>query len=284
MMLWDGSRPLAADADTDALGAALEHNLAARARFFAAGQGCQEIETPDLLRVIDPHIYRVSLARLAPEKAQTAIDAILDDARRRYITWVVGPATRPANLPDLLKQKGFYVAMDEPGMALPLAEMAMPPPVQHLDIRRVDLRDREGVSGFNRIAEMSFRRPIALAARVHRLAGDAGVSDAYLDAMRFYIGYLGSSPHASASVMIGGGVVGVYTVGTLPEARRRGIASCMTAHALAEAHEEGLQIGVLHASVEGQGVYKRLGFRQMCRIAWLNAVGRSRRSRWRFLG
>lgn len=56
------------------------------------------------------------------------------------------------------------------------------------------------------------------------------------------------------------GVAGVYVVTTPASFRRRGIATALTAAALAIGRERGLTIGTLQATPDGEPVYQRMGF------------------------
>jgi GNAT superfamily N-acetyltransferase len=55
-------------------------------------------------------------------------------------------------------------------------------------------------------------------------------------------------------------VVGIYNVGVLPDARRKGIATALTMQALRDARERGYQFGTLQSSEMAQSMYQKIGF------------------------
>ena len=58
-----------------------------------------------------------------------------------------------------------------------------------------------------------------------------------------------------------GEVAGVYNVGTLPSARRRGVGTAATWAAVAAGRRWGCRVAVLQSSEMGQSVYEAMGFR-----------------------
>ena len=60
-------------------------------------------------------------------------------------------------------------------------------------------------------------------------------------------------------------MAGIGAVTTLPEARRQGIGAAMVLAALREGRAAGYRFGVLGASEMGAGVYRKIGFREVCR-------------------
>ena len=75
-----------------------------------------------------------------------------------------------------------------------------------------------------------------------------------------FLGLLDGRPVATVALFEGKEAAGIYWVGTLPEARHRGIAGAMTCHALLEAKKAGYEIATLNASAAGQPLYRKLGF------------------------
>jgi len=84
--------------------------------------------------------------------------------------------------------------------------------------------------------------------------------------MQCFLGRWDGKPVATSMVFLGKGVVAVHHVVTLPEYRRRGIGSAMTLHVLREAQKRGYRVGVLTASPDGSGSYRKIGFREYCSI------------------
>ena len=65
----------------------------------------------------------------------------------------------------------------------------------------------------------------------------------------------------TAMLRVADGCGCVSAVGVLPAYRRRGIGGALTAAATTAAGERGCDIGFLHATGAGRGVYERLGYR-----------------------
>ncbi len=79
-----------------------------------------------------------------------------------------------------------------------------------------------------------------------------------------YLAYLEDQAVATACMFLGSGVAGIYNVATLPEARGQGAGSAVSYTPLRTAHQAGYQIATLQASRLGYGVYRRLGFEEIC--------------------
>jgi len=70
-----------------------------------------------------------------------------------------------------------------------------------------------------------------------------------------------------------GGVAGIYLVATHPEARRRGLGAAVMHGLHADARARGCTAAVLQASLQGHGLYRHLGYRELG--AWTNWVRRT---------
>ena len=82
-----------------------------------------------------------------------------------------------------------------------------------------------------------------------------------------FIASIDGEPLGHAMAFLGAGVAGIYDVGTCKHARGRGIGTAVTAAAARHAHELGYHYAVLKASGEGESVYRRIGFREVCRMS-----------------
>ena len=76
-----------------------------------------------------------------------------------------------------------------------------------------------------------------------------------------YVGYVGGDPVVSGFAVRTGRTIGVYSIATLPAARRRGYGAAMTERILADGVEAGCDVAVLQASPMGRPIYEALGFR-----------------------
>ena len=70
-------------------------------------------------------------------------------------------------------------------------------------------------------------------------------------------------PAAALATAIEGEDCCVYLVGTVPEARGRGLAGALLQRALLDARERGARTSTMQSSAMGAGVYRRLGYRDL---------------------
>ncbi len=206
------------------------------------------------------YFNRICRARMRPDAADGAIEQALGYFRtaRRPFAWWVGPCSRPIDLEKRLTDNGLRAAEYELGMSMALKDLPREVPwPDNLTVRRVettpDLEDAISV----------FRGDPAIGAFYRHAAPlllHAGCP------MRLFVGYLEGEPAATSELYLGGGIAGVYSVGTRERFRGKGIASVMTWTVASEARREGVTTAVLQASESGQGVYFRLGFRACCQF------------------
>lgn len=205
----------------------------------------------------------VMRAQLTPDSADAAIETVVSRAQKRNvpILWFTGPATRPARLPAYLAAHGF-TEEEAPCMALDLLTMneeAPAPPGLVME----QVSDGEALRQYCQVAVDGFGLP----SLVVRAFQDCFTSIGFggRSPLRLYLGQLSGEAVAAAMLLLGAGVARVYSIATIPEARRQGIGTAMTVAPLRDARERGYQLGVLHSSEMGFGIYHRIGFREVCR-------------------
>jgi GNAT superfamily N-acetyltransferase len=237
-------------------------------------------DDPEMLWTITdipvPMFNSVLRAQIAPDTADDAIEAAIARCRERNVPlhWMTGPSTRPADLVAHLEAHGF-IGEDQPGMAvdlLALNEDLLTPPGVTIE----QVSDDEALVHWCHATVVGFGFPeiqagawLDLIARI-RMAAPAS--------LRLYLARSKGEPVATALEFLGAGVAGIYAVATIPEARRQGIGTAITLAPLREARELGYRVGTLDATEMGEGVYRRIGFREYCRIGHYEWRGEGERS------
>jgi GNAT superfamily N-acetyltransferase len=94
--------------------------------------------------------------------------------------------------------------------------------------------------------------------------GDA--IDGWLAGASAYVVRLDGRPVGCLTLLREGADAGVFLVGTVPEARGRGLARRLLLHALHDARDAGATVSTLQSSRLGYPVYRRLGYRDLGRL------------------
>jgi GNAT superfamily N-acetyltransferase len=249
---------------SESLAAAAEENLAVHATWVPLHLADARVQYDQDLVLVDSGLpcdtfNFVCRAWLAPESAADRIR----DAREFFaisghpFSWWLGPSLSPADLPALLQEAGLEPAETEAAMAIDLASLPdVPPRPPALHIRRV--QTRRDLMAYAKISAANWSPPDPEVLRFYELAESALLSPETQQWL--YLGVLDTIPVATAEITIGGGIVGMYNVSTVPAFRRRGIGTAMTHLPLAAAWEAGYSVAILQAAEGAVRVYERLGF------------------------
>jgi ribosomal protein S18 acetylase RimI-like enzyme len=140
-----------------------------------------------------------------------------------------------------------------PGMALGRGELVEPPPAGEVALAETDA---DFASVLRTLAD-GFDAPAGLfepfvAPEVRSLPG-----------MRTYVVRGGGEVVSTAIGYALDGTVGVFNVATPPRFRRRGFGAAATAAAVGDGLGAGAGLAWLHASPDGEPLYRRLGFREV---------------------
>ena len=182
----------------------------------------------------------------------------------RDIWWQVLPSCQPADLADRLVAEGLEPLPHEnrPVMTLTLATRPQAPPLlQGLIIRRVC--DTATMHDWTTASKQGFGANAENTQPYHDAYTALGFAEHAT--LQHFVGYLAGVPITSATLLIAGGLAGIYDVSTVPSARRQGLGAAITNACLVTAEIRGYHHAVLQASTEGVRVYQRLGFRELYR-------------------
>lgn len=178
--------------------------------------------------------------------------------------WAIAPDDQPAELPQKLLSAGFEEGWSA-AMALDLDQLHPAPPSPGLTIEPV--RNTEDLQVFARTLNAGdFQETDSIAEAIPGLLRPSFSSQAQEADLRCFLGYLDGSPVATSARLLSHGLVGIWGVATVPEARRRGFGASMTTVALADGRELGYDVAGLIATRMGEPVYRRLGFNQVYRV------------------
>jgi GNAT superfamily N-acetyltransferase len=146
-------------------------------------------------------------------------------------------------------------AQPYPGMVLPAAT-PMPPAAPAVSVRVVD-----DVAALDEHLRVLIDGGLA-ADLAHRLFPASWLAD---PDVRILTGFLDGRPVGTGLAIRTGSVSGVYSIGTHPSARRRGVGSAVTVAAVTAGRDWGCDPIVLQATEMGEPLYRELGFRTVVR-------------------
>jgi len=193
------------------------------------------------------------------ENVDKKIEEVIDyyNSQNKSFWWWVYPSCKPSNLGEYLKKHNFDENDGTPLMAIELKDLIDDRPrPKGLTIKEVT--DEDDMRVFGDLWCRGYPMPRPLADYFVDCVIDTGVES---DVTKLYIGYLNGKPLSTSHLLLGAGVAGLYAVTVMPEARGRGLGTEMSLYPMRIAREMGYHIGVLEATQQGYGIYKRIGFK-----------------------
>lgn len=255
------STPLPAEADSDAIIAATAANYRAYFQGFACLPRCEyheEVDCTWFLAFGAPGTF-VLRSDFTAENADQRVAEVLAQVgpRVRSIEWMTEPFPQPPHLARILQAHGLTPEARHPVMTASLAQVAWQTPIPpDLRVERVDnaalLYDWLVASAAGFETEMEHAQPYYDAYACLGFAPDAP--------FQHYVGYMNNMPVTSSTLVLAGGLAGIYDVSTVPAARRQGCGAAITLAALRAAVDKGAHHAVLQSSAEGEPLYRSLGF------------------------
>lgn len=194
---------------------------------------------------------------LTPAEVRQRAKAFFSTRRRGWLLWAAHGRDD-----DLIKATGQDPDGEDPEMVL-LAEPAARPLPRGVTVRRVVAET--GRRTFVDIAAAAYADEVEPAVWTSTYPNDASLVAPTIAA---FIADVDGSPAACAAMYLSHRVAVIIHVGTLPEARGRGLGEAVTRTAVAEGFKRGATMSSLQATVLGEPVYRRIGFREIGRWSW----------------
>jgi GNAT superfamily N-acetyltransferase len=245
-------------------------NLLEHWRFCAKSSIVTKTETDEIFQIdygltrddtpfASQGIWRVNLPLdVIDEKIENVVDYF--NSRNMPFLWYVCPSSKPDNLDEYLKAHSFNEMDATPIMSAELDNL-IDDREKPKNLEIVESQNEDSIREFWDIWQRGYPTPKGFADRICEVFVDVGYHPE--NNVKLYTGYLSGKPVATSYIVMGGGVVGLYGVVTLPEARGLGIGTEMSLHPLRIARSYGYKIGVLDATQKGIGIYKRIGFKEV---------------------
>ena len=213
-----------------------------------------------------PLFNSVMRARRPDDRIDALIDARIADCEARNVAmlWWTGPSTSPADLGARLDRHGFFLEAAH-GMAADLDDTAAAAAIPDDVTMSVEpVEDAATLAKWSRVLCESFGAPQPFGDAFADLAASIGLGAR--SPFRHFLARVDDEPAATSSLFLGAGVAGIYDVATLPGRRKRGLGRLVTQAAMREARALGYRMAILHSSPLGAGVYRSLGFHEVCAI------------------
>jgi GNAT superfamily N-acetyltransferase len=244
----------------------VDDNLRAAMRFFGEATGAGEVAGLDGVQMVysglDYGVFNIGFLtrRVTPDRDLASI--LADCARfygKRNVRWsfwtcddLMDAATRRLSR-EIFDQAGLRPISRAPGMTA----LSIAPPIRQLPpIECRAVADVFTRSAFTELTAVCFDIPFPVARSVY------GSEPAWRGDYRGFVALAGEKPVSIIALVRHTGAVGVYSLGTLPEYRRRGYGEALLRAAAADVREPL----VLESTEAGYPLYRRLGFREVTKF------------------
>ena len=250
----------------------VESNLRETLKFFSlSNDNGMVVETTEMLLISSGINYGVFNTVLLKNRvdSEERLHGYISDAYdffnsrgERWSFWLCHDLLGPPlvrRLRRLMESRRLRLLSEPPGM---VAACLLPPKrnLPALDVMPV-LSARERLA-FAAILSTTFDLPYAICVDIY--AQERSWSGGY----RGWVGYVDGEPVVSTACVVAADVVGVYSVGTMPDWRRRGYAEQLMRTVLGQiAQETGIERTILQATSEGFRVYQRMGYRRVTQFS-----------------
>lgn len=194
------------------------------------------------------------------------IDEVIAHFRSRRIPllWHTGLTTRPRDIGKHLEARGFPHDYDLSAMAVNLSDIGIESEApKGVSVRAVEdeVDCRRWAECLSKSWESPSDTPDWMLANACFNIGMERERGLRLP-RRLYLGLLNGRPAGACMLVWDEGIAGLEMVGTVAEARRKGVGSATVNRALLDAKSLGFGFVVVLATIEGVGLYEKCGFRK----------------------
>ncbi len=249
----------------------IDENLRAAMRFFGNATGSGEICELDgavaMYSGLDYGVFNIALLTrpVSGNELEARLHAMARFFRERTLRWSVwvcedllDPALR-RHAREVFAKFGLRTISNPPGM---IADRLLPPvrPLPPIEFRRVN--DPKSRKAFTELTSLSFDIPYMVAKAVYSRAG------AWDGEYQGFVAYAGAELVAIVAMVAAADAIGVYSLATVPDSRRRGYGEALLRAAASQtAAQTGLSRLVLQSTEAGYNLYKTMGFRDATRFS-----------------
>ena len=198
---------------------------------------------------------RVASAPADPAAALAAAEQRFRDRGHPFFGIEIEVGRHPA-VEVAIRAAGLELVEERPAMAAAIGNLADPELPDGVTIRAA--AEEKDLPAIRSIEVETFGTPHAVA---ERFIGPGMLTDEHV---RLFTAWLHGEPVGQAAAFGTGGEVGVFGVGVVRTARRRGIGTALT-NAAARAFGDAASLAWLQPSAMAERLYGRLGFRTVSR-------------------
>ena len=250
----------------------VDANLRLALRFFGRASGRGVIEDRDGMMLIDSGVdYAVFNIAMITEPVETQAQLEYRVARAsewyaarhtRWSLWVCDDLLAPQVrlvASAIFARYRLHALTQAPGM---LAERLSPLSRYLPSMEYKLVSDTQSRTDFAHLTTLCFDIPFVTAQAVYQ------PEDAWTGDYVGYVGYLNRRAICTAAVVISDDAVGLYSVATIPEYRRKGYAEALMRQVLQDATRvSGIQRTVLQATRAGHQTYQKMGYQDVTRFS-----------------
>lgn len=242
-----------------------------REEWFAIHDGAPGVELhrdPDVTWKLENGVAWSNAAtfpRFKPQSVGGRLDTILSryaEHGRGVGFWVDAHAT-PEDLGERLTELGFRCRKHFPGMACDLTGtqpiITTPDGITFASVTNYSLYEKYPHPVWG---------PITTSIRKHELSRLKYLTTTYPKTVFDFVALLEGRPVGAGTLHLGKWAAGVHDVGVLSSERGKGIGSALVADMLRFAKQHRGRHAVLLSTGMGESIYRRVGFREVCRVAY----------------